>query len=105
MARALHRYEILLPLRFNDDRAVPGELLARTRMEIEERFGSLSVETQVIRGFDRESGAQDDRLVRLFVDAPDSAENLAFFLECKERLAARFEQEEIWITRYPVEAL
>ena len=44
------RYEILLPLRFNDGRRVPKALLAQTVQELETRFGSVSCETQIIQG-------------------------------------------------------
>lgn len=43
------RYEILLPLRFNDGTRVPKALLAQTVQELEDRFGAVSCETQIIR--------------------------------------------------------
>ena len=48
MSRILRRFEILLPLRFNDGRAVPEDLLAGTLLELESRFGAVSCETQTI---------------------------------------------------------
>jgi len=50
MDRPYRRYELLLPLRFNDGTAVPDELFADTWLELEQRFGALSVESQHIRG-------------------------------------------------------
>ena len=41
------RYEILLPLRFNDGKPVPKPLLAQTVEELEERFGAVSCETKL----------------------------------------------------------
>ena len=35
------RYEILLPLRFNDGQPVPDELIGDTLSEIEGRFGAV----------------------------------------------------------------
>jgi hypothetical protein len=105
MAEPLRRYEILLPLNFNDGRPVPKESLIRTRAELKERFGAISAESQVIRGEDDESGATGDRLTRVFVDVPDTAQNLRFFQQLKERLKQRFDQLDIWMTTHPVERL
>ena len=44
------RYEILLPLRFNDGAEVPEQLLVDTLFELRERFGAVSSETQIIQG-------------------------------------------------------
>lgn len=46
----LRRYEILVPLMFNDGRAVPESLLAQTFAELREHFGAASWETQTLRG-------------------------------------------------------
>jgi hypothetical protein len=69
----------MVPLHFNDGTAVPQELLQKTQMDLEDRFGAVSTEGQVIRGFDRDTGAAEDRLVRYFTDVPDTPENFAFF--------------------------
>jgi hypothetical protein len=50
MSSAFRRFEILLPLRFNDGSAVPDEIIADTLLELEQRFGAVSSETQTIRG-------------------------------------------------------
>src|SRR5688572_20845831 len=97
MAEHLRRFEILLPLRFNDGSVVPADLLEQTRAELKDAFGALSSETQVIQGFDRDTNGED-RLARLFADVPDTAENLAFFLAAQNRLQERFQQKEIRIT-------
>lgn len=68
MSRILRRFELLLPLRFNDGQAVPDDLLADTLLELESRFGAVSC-------------------------------------EFKERLKVRFQQLDIWLTTYPVEAI
>jgi hypothetical protein len=44
------RYEILLPLRFNDGQAVPDDLIGKSLLELEQRFSAISSETQVIHG-------------------------------------------------------
>jgi hypothetical protein len=106
MSSTFRRFEILLPLRFNDGRPVPGDLVADTLLELEQRFGAVSSETQTIQGFWHHQGqSYRDDLTRLFVDVPDSPESLQFFRELKERLKARFEQLDIWMTSYPVEVI
>ena len=42
MNKPYRRYEMLLPLRFNDGQPVPDELIADTLLELEERFGAVS---------------------------------------------------------------
>ena len=103
MGEPLRRYEILLPLKFNDGQPVPREQLARTHAELKERFGAISNESQVIKGDDAESGSKGEPLTRVFVDVPDTAENAEFFRTLKERLKDRFQQVEIWITTFAVE--
>jgi hypothetical protein len=50
MSRAFRRFEILLPLRFNDGHPVPDGLIADTLLELREQFGAISAETQTIHG-------------------------------------------------------
>ncbi len=103
--KVLRRFEIMVPLHFNDGTAVPLELLTQTQTELEERFDAVSSEGQTIRGFDRESGDGEDELVRFFTDVPNTDDNLAFFRETKERLKSRFQQEDIWIATHLIEVL
>ena len=70
------------------------------------QFGAISSETQTIRGqWQQEDQLYLDELVRVFVDVPDTAENMQFFTDYKETLKTRFDQREIWITTYLVEVL
>ena len=48
MNSTFRRFEILLPLRFNDGQPIPETLVAETLLEIEDRFGAVSAETQQI---------------------------------------------------------
>jgi hypothetical protein len=103
----LHRrYEILIPLRFNDGKPVPDSLIAETLLEFRERFGAVSSETQVIRGqWEHEGEVYRDEHMRLFVDVEDLPANRQFFQELKEKLKHRFEQIDIWITSHPIDVL
>ena len=106
MSRTFRRFEILLPLRFNDGQPVPDELIAETLLELRDRFGAVSAETQTIRGLWQHEGKifRDD-LVRIFVDVQDAVENTEYFQAFKERAKFRFKQLDIWLTTYPVEVL
>jgi len=53
---ALRRYEILLPSQFNDGRSIPQRLIADTLHELEQKFGAVSCETQMILGLWRREG-------------------------------------------------
>lgn len=51
MSNLFRRYELLLPRQFNDHLGIPEELLVETLLELEQRFGAVSSETQIILGF------------------------------------------------------
>jgi hypothetical protein len=100
---ALCRYEILLPLRFNDGRDVPESLLADVTLELRRRFHAVSSETQIIQGlWESEGVIFRDELMRIFVDVPETPENRQFFVHFKQRLRERFRQLDIWITFHPI---
>ncbi len=106
MSRMVRRFEVLLPLRFNDGSPVPDAAVADTLVELEEQFGAVSCETQTIRGRWRADGhSYRDDLIRVFVDTPDAPESREYFVAAKERLKARFQQLDIWLTTYLIEVL
>ena len=106
MSRTVQRFEALLPLRFNDGTSVPDALIADTLIELEERFGAVSCETQTIRGhWQYEGHPFRDDLIRVFVDVADAPESRQFFVDYKERLKTRFQQLDIWMTTYLIEVL
>lgn len=100
------RFEILLPLRFNDGGVVPRELIAEAIGELEARFGAATWETQVLHGSWRHEGmTYHDELIRIFVDADDTSSNRTFFKEYKDKMKARFRQIDIWLTVHPIETI
>ena len=106
MSRSLRRYEILLPLQFNDGQPVPNELVGDVLLELRRKFGAVSLETQTIRGiWQHEEISYRDDLTKLFVDVTDTADTRQFFVEFKETLKAKFKQIDIWMTTYPIEAI
>jgi hypothetical protein len=106
MSSSYRRYEILLPLRFNDGNPVPDELIADTLLELEQQFGAVSSESQTIHGRWRHGDdSYRDELVRVYVDVPDLPEHREFFTRFKDLLKTRFQQVDIWMTTYPLDVL
>ena len=106
MSTLHRRYEILIPLRFNDGSPVPDSLIAETLLELRHRFGAVSAETQAIRGqWEHEGEVYRDEHMRVFVDVEDLAENRQFFQQLKGRLKQRFHQLDIWMTSHPIDVL
>lgn len=103
----LHRrFEILIPLRFNDGSDVPESLVGETLVDLRKRFQAVSAETQVIRGFWEHKGEVfRDEHMRLFIDVEDRPENRIFFSQFKEVLKERFRQIDIWMTSHPLDVI
>jgi len=106
MSKVYRRYEMLLPLRFNDGQPVPGEAVADVLIELRTHFGAASSETQTIQGlWQHEGQVYRDELTRVFVDVPDTPESREFFVQFKDHLKSRFQQIDIWLTTYLVEVI
>lgn len=56
MSSRWRRFEVLLPLQFNDSREVTAEWLAEAVLEIVDYFGAVSYETQKAEGQWRHGG-------------------------------------------------
>ncbi len=106
MSSKWRRFEVLLPLQFNDGRKVPADWLAEAVLEIVDRFGAVSYETQKVEGHWRHGGVQyRDDLVKLVVDLPDEAGNRKWLREFKDRWKARLEQLDLWMVSYRIDVL
>jgi hypothetical protein len=104
MSSSWRRFEVLLPLQFNDGRDVPPLWLADALMEVVDHFGAASYETQNVEGHWRHGGVvYRDNLVRIVVDVPDSDENRQWIREYKSRWKAKLEQLELWVVSYRIE--
>jgi hypothetical protein len=104
MSSNWRRFEVLLPLQFNDGRDVPPDWLAESVLEIVDHFGAASYETQHVEGHWRSAGVlYRDNLVKIVVDVPDSAENRRWMKEYKQRWKTRLEQLELWMVSYSIE--
>jgi hypothetical protein len=104
MSNKWRRFEVLLPLQFNDGQPVPGEWLAEAVLEIVDHFGAVSYETQKVEGHWRHGGIlYRDDLVRLVVDIPDLVKNRQWMKKFKNRWKTRLKQLELWMVSYRIE--
>jgi hypothetical protein len=98
------RFEVMLPLQFNDGRTVPPEWIADAALEIVDQFGAASYETQKVEGHWHHSGVlYKDDLVRLVVDVPDTTQNRQWMKKFKKRWKRRLEQLELWLVSYRID--
>jgi hypothetical protein len=98
------RYEVLLPVRFNDGRDVPEELLGEALNEIVEQFNAVSFYKEAVEGrWRHEETVYRDDLALLVVDIPDTVRNRKWMKAYKARWKQRLEQLEIWMVSYPID--
>ncbi len=104
MSSKWRRFEVLLPLQFNDGKDIPADWLAEAVLEIVANFGAATYERQSVEGHWRSSGfLYRDNLVRLIVDVPDSEMNRQWMKQFKERWKTRLDQLELWMISYGIE--
>jgi len=104
MSKKWRRFELLLPLQFNDGKVFPETWLPDAVLELVAQFGAASYETQTVQGQWRHEGIlYQDELVRLFVDVPDLAKNRRWMKQFKERWRNKLKQIELWMVSYRVE--
>lgn len=100
------RYEILLPLQYNDGSPVPEADLSQTREEILARFDAVSITPGTVAGiWIHERQRYEDALIRLWVDVEDTPENRQFFVDWKPLLLARFRQLDVYITSLVIDVI
>ncbi|MBP9665222.1 MAG: hypothetical protein KBD94_11410 [Pyrinomonadaceae bacterium] len=104
MSNRLRRYEILLPLQFNDGTDVPSELLSDAVLEIVDRFGAVSYETQKVEGHWRHEGVlYRDTLVKVVIDLTDDRANHKWMREYKSRWKTKLGQIDLWLVSYVID--
>ena len=104
MSSKWRRFEVLLPLQFNDGRDVSQEWLADAVFEVVDQFGAASYETQKVEGHWRHGGVTyRDNLVRIVVDVPNTAKNRRWMKQFKQRWKQKLDQLELWLVSYEIE--
>jgi hypothetical protein len=94
----------MLPVKFNDGRAIPRKWIGEALHDLTSHFDAASIETQMIEGHWRHAGVlYRDKLVRLFVDVPDLPKHRKWMKQFKARWKARLEQVELWMVSYRIE--
>ncbi len=100
------RYEILLPLRYNDGRPIESSKFDQTNLELTEEFSATTADAIRALGSWRYQGTlYEDLLMRIIVDVPGAFQADDFFRRYKEVLKARFEQIDIWISGHEIRIL
>ena len=100
------RFEILLPLFYNDGWPVEDEKYLATDDERVAAFGATSTDTVIVRGhWLYQSTIYEDRLIRVRLDLGDVPENWQKMRDIKEVLKKRFDQIDIWISAHQIEIL
>jgi hypothetical protein len=98
------RYEVLLPLRFNDGNEVPEELLGEAVNEMVSYFGAITFYQEAAQGHWRhEESTYRDDLARLVVDVPDTVKNRRWMKAFKAKWKQLLGQLEIWMVSYPID--
>jgi len=104
MSSKSRRYEVLLPVRFNDGRDIPEELLGEVVNEIAAQFGAVSFYKQAIEGHWQHAGTTyRDDLACVVVDVADTVKNRKWMRAFKARWKERLQQLELWMVSYPIQ--
>ena len=97
------RYEVLLPLKYNDGGTIEDRQFEQTWFELVSEFHGLTIQPQTLRGLWMHDGqVYEDTLIRVVLDVPDNEKTEQFFRRFKETLKERFQQIDIWMTAYPI---
>jgi hypothetical protein len=103
--RRIKRFELLLPLNYNDGAEIKPEKFDQTNLELTDRFGGVTWDTVRITGLWKYGGVRyRDQLLRVRLEADDPAAT-AFFKAYKGQLKERFRQIDIWITAHEIEII
>ena len=100
------RYEVLLPTKYNDGRAVEDREFQQSWTEILDEFGAITIDIQPMAGkWTHQGMLYEDELVRFVVDVEDTPRAREFFREWKETLKQRFDQLDVWIVGMPIDII
>lgn len=102
----LKRFEILLPLLYNDGKKTEKEKFLLTHKELADKFGATTTDsTKIVGHWIYQNQLYEDKLIRIIIDVPESEGSEIFFRRYKEVLKERFKQIDIWITSYEIDVI
>ncbi|MBI1928207.1 hypothetical protein HYR99_28675 [Candidatus Poribacteria bacterium] len=108
MPKAAKRYEVYLPLKYNDGRKIEARKLKQTEKELYERFKGITAVRQenYLRGLwqEEEQFFVDEVIILYVVDlaATTSQEGEQWFEKSKAKWKRRFQQREIFILQQDI---
>jgi len=104
MTSKLRRFEVLLPIRYNDGSDIPEVLLAEAVNEVVQEFCFVSFRRDAVEGqWRHEAVLYRDNLACIIVDLPDNRKNREWMRAFKARWKERLQQFEIWMVSYRVD--
>lgn len=102
----IKRYEILLPLLYNNGTSIEKEKFLLTNEELVIKFGAATTDsTRIVGRWLYQNQLFEDKLIRIIVDVPDTEDHLDFFKQYKETLKKRFDQIDIWIISHEIDVI
>ena len=104
MKKNWRRYEVMLPLQFNDGSEIPAALRGEAVLDIVNHFGGASYQSQPIEGHWVHEGTHyQDNHARLVVDVPDTVKNRKWMKQFKARWKEQMNQLELWMVSYRID--
>ena len=98
------RFEILLPLQFNNRKHVPAGELEEAKRELLKLFGGVTWEKQAWGGLWEDGGVEyEDSLMRVFVDTTDLESDRKRMQQFNERWRKRLDQVQLYMTSRLIE--
>ena len=104
----MRRYEIYLPLKYNDGTDIEIEKFEIVEKELLSLFGGLTASSSLspLEGVWRHQDIQyRDKIVRFEIITESDKRIESFFKEYKETLKKRFRQKEVFITVHDIKTI
>jgi hypothetical protein len=101
----MKRFEILLPINYNDGAKIEIEKFDLTNGELSDRFEGMTQDTIRSTGIWKYGGNRyQDELTRIRIDTADPTAT-AYLKAQKEVWKERFQQIDLWITAHEIEII
>lgn len=98
--------QLLLPLRMRDGADVPAEMFAEVRAELTQRFGGVTAYSRSpATGLWKRTEAEIERDQVIMIEVVVEAFDREWWTQYRDRLARRFDQEEIHARAIAIERI